>query len=84
MTEYEALAERWKVRNTIDEHRTKANVFTKDETLPIINEKARMRGLSYGQYVLARTFGYYLEDSLQKIKLRHEYRVSFMKHTKRK
>lgn len=81
---YEQLAERWKVRNTIDEHRTKIKVFTKDETLPIINEKARMRGLSYGQYVLARTYGLYMEDSLTKIKLKHEYRVSFMAHTKRR
>ena len=81
---YEQLAERWKVRNTIDEHRTKINVFTKDETLPIINEKARMRGLPYGQYVLARTFGLYMEDSLTKIKLKHEHRVSFMAHQKRR
>ena len=84
MTTYEQLAERWKVRNTIDERRTKINVFTKDETLPIINEKARMRGLSYGQYVLARTYGLYMEDSLTKIKLKHEHRVSFMAHTKRR
>ena len=81
---YEQLAEGWKVRNTIDEHRTKINVFTKDETLPIINEKARMRGLSYGQYVLARTYGLYMEDSLTKIKLKHEHRVSFMAHRKRR
>lgn len=81
---YEQLAERWKVRDTIDEHRTKINVFTKDETLPIINEKARMRGLSYGQYALARTYGLYMEDSLTKIKLKHEDRVSFMAHTKRR
>ena len=84
MTQYEALAERWKVGNTIDEHRIKVNVFTKDETLPIINEKARMRGMSYGQYVLARTYGYYMEDALQKIKIKHEHRVSFMAHTKRR
>ena len=84
MTTYKALAERWKVRNTIDEHRTKVNVFTKDETLSIINEKARMRGLSYGQYVLARTYGYFMEDSLQKIKLKYDHRVRFCKTGKRK
>ena len=84
MVTYEQLAERWKVRNKIDEHRNKVNVFTKDETLPIINEKARMRGLSYGQYVLARTYGYYMEDGLTKIKLKCEHKVAFMAHTKRR
>ena len=43
-----------------------------------------MRGLSYGQYVLARTYGLYMEDSLTKIKLKHEHRVSFMAHQKRR
>lgn len=84
MTTYEQIAEKWKVRNTIDEHRLKTNPFTKHETLAVINEKARMRGLTYGQYVLKRTFGYFLEDSLMNIKLNKEHRERFCKVTKRR
>ena len=58
--------------------------FARSETLPIINEKARMRGLSYGKYVQAREQGLYLEDKYMDLKLNHEHRVAFMAHQKRK
>lgn len=84
MTEYEKQTEKWKLINSLDKSRRNANPFTKDETLPIINEKARMRGLSYGQYVNARIHGLYTEDAFKKIKLKYEYRVSFITHGKNK
>lgn len=58
--------------------------FAKTETLPIINEKARMRGLSYGKYVLAREQGQFAEDKHMKLKLNHEHRLAFMARQKKK
>lgn len=60
------------------------SIFTKDETLEVINEKARLRGMSYGQYVHARYHGQFTEDALKNIKLKHEHRVAYMKNHKRR
>ena len=49
-----------------------------------MNEKARMRGLSYGQYVLQCWFGKFPEDAGKVVPLNHEYRLAWMPHRKRK
>lgn len=49
-----------------------------------MNEKARMHGLSYGQYVLQCWFGKFPEDAGLVLPLNHEHRMAFMAHQKRK
>lgn len=60
-----------------------SKVFTDTETLAQINEKARLHGLSYGYYVLARMEGKFKEDALHDIKMNHEKRYAFCKTRKR-
>lgn len=76
MTTYELLQENWKKRTMIDTAQKK-NAFAKNETLVIINEKARMHHLSYGQYVLAREQGKFQEDYGKTIKLPEYHRTAF-------
>lgn len=45
-----------------------------------MNEKARMHGLSYGQYVLQLWFGKFPEDAGLILPLNHEHRMAFMAH----
>lgn len=58
-------------------------IFAEHETLAQINEKARLRGLSYGRYVLARYSGQFREDALKELDLKHEHRVAYCKVRKR-
>ena len=53
--------------------------FAKNETLAQINEKARMRNMSYGQYVLARENGQFQEDYGTKVHLAYSPRQAFCK-----
>ena len=84
MTTYEWLQDKWKTREMQEKVQEKMPTFARSETLPIINEKARMRNLSYGKYVLAREQGLYAEDKYMDLSLNHEHRVAFMAHQKRK
>ena len=64
---------------------SKKNDPTKDPySLVQMNEKARLHGLSYGQYVLQCWFGNFPEDAGKVVPLNHEHRVAFMVHQKRK
>lgn len=58
-------------------------IFAEHETLEQINEKARLHGLSYGKYVLARYNGQFADDALTRIELKHEHRLAYCKVRKR-
>lgn len=77
MTVYEYLKEKWKTQEVQEATRRIMKHFASSETIPIINEKARRRGMSYGKYVLARENGRFEEDKYVKIKLTHESRLAW-------
>lgn len=52
-------------------------VFADYETIPMINEKARNRGMSYGWYVHCREQGMFQEDRLVDLKFKHTQRFAF-------
>ena len=72
MTVYEYLAYKWEKRDKQECMLHMTTVFGKHETLAIINEKARLRDMSYGKYVLAREQGLYSEDRNMNVKMAHK------------
>ena len=79
MTTYEWLVEKWNKKELKEKARRKTTHFAKNETLAVINEKARLHNMSYGQYVLARENGQFQEEYGTKIKLKHSPRTAFCK-----
>lgn len=64
--------------------RTKAgDPYTDPNSMVQMNEKARMRGLSYGKYVLARWLGQYEEDEHLIVPLNYEFRQAYLNSRKR-
>lgn len=74
----------WEKRAKQEEAKKHRKVFGDDETLAIINEKARLRGMTYGQYVLERENGKYAEDRLMKPDMNHEHRTQFCRVRKKR
>lgn len=72
MTVYEYLADKWDKRDKQERMLHMATVFGKNETLAIINEKARLRDMTYGKYVQAREQGLFIEDRSMKVKMAHK------------
>lgn len=76
------LQEKWEKRDKQERMLHMTTVFGKHETLAIINEKARLRGLSYGKYVQAREHGLYSEDKNMSLKLGHKPMKAFTRSHK--
>ena len=72
MTVYEYLADKWEKRDKQERMFHMTTVFGKHETLAIINEKARLRDMTYGKYVQAREQGLFNEDRDMKVKMAHK------------
>lgn len=72
MTVYEYLADKWDKRDKQECMLHMTTVFAKNETLAIINEKARLRDMTYGKYVQAREQGLFNEDRDMKVKMAHK------------
>ena len=84
MTVYAMLQEKWHKKELQDKARRCEPVFGKNETLAVINEKARLRGLTYGYYVLAREQGLYEEDKAIKVQMKYNSHNAFCRHSKRR
>ena len=79
---YSYLQEKWEKHNKQERMLHMTTVFGKHETLAIINEKARLRDMTYGKYVQAREQGLYSEDRDMKIKMAHKPMKAFTRSHK--
>lgn len=82
MTIYDYLADKWEKKAVREQALRKMNHFAKNETLAVINEKARLHNMSYGQYVLARENGQFENEYGTKIEMKHSPRTAFCKTKK--
>ena len=83
MTVYEWLKNKAEQREIQEKARRKMPIFANNETLPVINEKARLHNMSYGTYVLARENGEFREEYGTIPKMKHEARTAWCKNKKR-
>ena len=72
MTVYDYLKDKWEKREQHECMLRMTTAFGKHETLAIINEKARLRDMTYGKYVQAREQGLFNEDRDMKVKMAHK------------
>ena len=57
--------------------------FAKNETLAVVNEKARIHNMTYGKYVQARENGEFEEEYGTIPKMKHEPRTAWRKNTRK-